>query len=293
SLDSMSEGDKAVSFHFKPLWQRALIVAAGPLANFILAIILLAGLFMTDGQPYTAPVATAIIEDTPADEAGLQPGDRFLSIAGMSIDSFEEMQNIVSMSAGMPLQVEFERDGQLQETILTPAVVKITDNFGKEHEIGRIGVAGEQRATIRRGPVDAVHHAVLKTGDYVVLTLRVVWDIIRGVRGADELGGPIKIGQISGQVAQISLGVTVLFMAILSINLGLINLFPIPMLDGGHLLYYAFEAVRGKPLGERAQEYGFRFGVLAVLSLMVFVTWNDLNSLNVPQAVSSFVTNLF
>lgn len=276
SLRELSDEEREVAFHAKRLGQRAWIVAGGPLANFLFAIVLLAGLFMVVGQPFTPAVIGGVVADSAAEEAGFQPGDRIVEINGEAIERFEQVQRLVRLAPEKDLLVKVLRDDAEVELDVRPRRFVETDNFGNRQEIGQLGVSRTGVEYARHGPFEAIWRAVDETVDLTVGTLGAVGEIIRGTRSPRELGGPIKIAEMSGQVAEIGLVSVIWFMAVLSINLGLINLFPIPMLDGGHLLFYAVEAVLGKPLGDRAQEYGFRIGLALVLSLIVFVTWNDI-----------------
>jgi regulator of sigma E protease len=267
----MTEEEKRDCFHFRPVHQRALVVAAGPIANFVLALVLFAGVFMTAGQSYTAPVVDGVVAGSPADQAGFQIDDRIVAINDFDIQSFEEVRNHFAMNPGKELRVIVRRDGADVPLLATPdAVTQGSMTFG------RMGIESHHREVVQRGPLEAFVYAGAEIRDNVTLILQVVWEMLGGDRSVKDLGGPLKIAEVSGQVAQVSLVGLVLMAGALSVNLGLINLFPIPMLDGGHLLYYAFEAVRGRPLGEKIQEYGFRLGMALVLLLMVVVTWNDL-----------------
>ncbi|NIA67300.1 RIP metalloprotease RseP [Pelagibius litoralis] len=272
----MSEAERAVAFPHKRLNQRVWIVAAGPIANFLFAIVLLAGLFSIIGQPFTPAVVGAVVPDSAAEAAGFQAGDEITAVNGNSVARFEELQRIVGLRPEENLEITVLRDGEELELIATPARVVRENSLGEAQEVGQLGIQRSGNAFIRHDPVTAVWQATRETISIVSQTFTALGQIIRGDRGADELGGPIRIAQMSGQVAEHGIPQAIFFAAVLSINLGLINLFPIPMLDGGHLLFYAVEAVRGRPLGERAQEYGFRIGLALVLTLMVFVTWNDL-----------------
>ncbi|MEM7225870.1 MAG: RIP metalloprotease RseP [Pseudomonadota bacterium] len=276
SISELSDEEKAQAFPYKRLGQRAWIVAGGPLANFLFAIVVLAGLFTFVGQPFTPAVVGQVVPDSAAAEAGFQPNDKILEINAWGIDSFEDLQRIVSLSPGEPLEVLVERDGLPVELQVTPSVVEETDNFGNVNRIGRLGISRSGVDYIKRNPLSALYWATEETWSITMTTLKAVGQIITGSRSAAELGGPLRIAKMSGQVAETGMVPVIWFIAVLSINLGLINLFPIPMLDGGHLLFYAIEAVRGKPLGMRAQEYGLRIGLALVLGLMVFATWNDI-----------------
>jgi regulator of sigma E protease len=282
--------ERAISFHCKRLSQRTWIVAAGPLANFLFAVVLLAGLFATVGQPFTPPVVGDVVPDSAAAEAGILPGDRFVALNGSAIERFEEVQQIIRLNPERQIEIIVQRDGREVVLSAVPKLTEITDNFGNQQKIGLLGVtrSGVEYATY--GPFTAVWRAARETVSLSVGTLQAVGQIIVGARSTDELGGPLRIAQMSGQVTESGIVTVIWFMAVLSINLGLINLFPIPMLDGGHLLFYGIEALRGRPLGEQAQEYGFRIGLALVFSLILFVTWNDLVNLGVFDFIRGLVT---
>ncbi len=277
----MPPEERAVCFHHKRLGQRAAVILAGPLANFILAAVILAVLFATIGQRVTPPDISEVLPDSAAAEAGLQPGDVILSIDGREIGRFEDLQKIVRESAGQELTLVVLR-GEWEETLVViPRTVEHTDRFGNTQRIGLMGVSRAGVIFVRHGPATAVLEAVKETASITGATLRAVGQMIAGTRTTEELGGPIRIAHMSSQVAKEGLVTLLWFMAVLSINLGLINLFPVPMLDGGHLIFYAFEAVRGRPMSIRFQEWGFRIGLALVLTLMVFATWNDFVNLGV------------
>lgn len=276
AIAEMSPEEQAVAFPTKRLSQRAWIVSAGPIANFLFAILLFSGLYVFVGQPFTPPVVGSVQEGSAAAAAGLKDGDVFVRIDGEPIQRFEDIQRIVRPAANRPLQVVVLRDGKEVTLTATPRLESFTDNFGNEHQIGLLGIQGGAPEFVRRDPATSIWLASKETLSTIGAIFEAVGQIIVGTRKANELGGPLRIAEISGQAAEMGILAVVQFMAVISINLGLINLFPIPVLDGGHLLFYAFEAVRGRPLGERAQEYGFRIGLALVLGLMVFVTWNDL-----------------
>jgi len=289
-LPEMTAAERDVAFHHKRLPQRAAIVAAGPVANFIFAIVALAGLFMTVGQPFTPPQIGSVQQGSAAEAAGMQAGDRIVSLDGQRIERFEDVQRIVRLDPGQPLAVVIHRGDQNISLSVTPKLSEVTDRFGNKHQYGLLGIVGQGVQYVRYNPFQALVRANTETVDIVGGTLQAVWQMIIGARSTDELGGPLRIAQMSGEVAQYGWSAIVPFMAVLSINLGLINLFPIPVLDGGHLLFYAAEALRGRPLGQRAQEYGFRFGLALVLTLMVFATWNDLVHLRVVEFLKALVT---
>ena len=278
--------ERANYFQEKSLGVRTAVVSAGPIANFLLAIVLLAGLFAIVGQPFTPPVIHEVLPNTAASAAGFEAGDRIVEIDGHGIDRFEEMQQVIMASPGQFLVMIVERENSELQLDVTPGSRTLTDRFGNVHNVGYLGVQRSGVEFIRHDPLSAVWYAVRQTYTFTVMTLRYVGQMIVGLRSSDDLRGPIGIVQMSGQAAQIGVTSVIQFMAVLSISLGLINLFPIPILDGGHLLFYAFEAVRGKPLGERAQEYGFRVGLALVVGLMVIATWNDLVQLEVIEYVA-------
>lgn len=277
----LSEEERSYAFQSKRLSQRTAIVAAGPIANFLFAIVVLAGVFATVGQPYTPPVVGQVQQESAAQEAGFQAGDRIVALNGDSIERFEEVQRTVRLNPDAELRITVMRDGRELTLTATPQRTEVEDARGNRQEIGILGISRSEMEYRRHDPLTASWQAAKETVNLSGATLQAVGQIITGSRSTDELGGPIRIAQMSGDVADAGVVNLIWFMAILSINLGLINLFPIPMLDGGHLVFYAIEAVRGRPLGEKAQEYGFRIGLALVLTLMIFVTFNDLVQLRV------------
>lgn len=276
-LPMMTQEERNVSFHHKRLGQRAAIVAAGPIANFVFAIVVFAGLFMTVGERFTPADVGTVKEGSAAEKAGIEPGDLIVSLDGRKIDRFEDVQQIVRDAPDVTMQIVVRRDGRDIPLQVTPQLTELKDNFGNRHKLGILGITRSGGVEyIQHDPLTAVWRATAETWNVSIGTLGAVGQMIVGARGTEELGGPIRIAQMSGEVASIGLAALASFMAVLSINLGLINLFPVPVLDGGHLLFYAAEAIRGRPLGQRAQEYGFRIGLALVLTLMVFATWNDI-----------------
>jgi regulator of sigma E protease len=258
------------------------VVAAGPAANFLFAIIVLAVVFATMGQSFTPAVVDAVIEDTAASDAGVKAGDRIVEIDGQAIERFEELQLIVSTSPNIALDLVVERDQQPVSLVVTPRSREFVDRFGGKQKVGFLGVSRSGKLEhVRHGPVMAVWYATRETWRLSVLTLKNVWRMISGSRPADDLRGVIGIAQMSGQAAQMGFESSISLMVVISISLGLINLFPVPILDGGHLVFYLYEAIRGRPLGEKAQEIGFRAGLVLVMTLMLYALWNDLVHLNV------------
>jgi regulator of sigma E protease len=289
-LARLAPAEREVSFHYKRLGQRAAIVAAGPAANFLFAVAVLAILFTTYGQPFTPAEVGQVQPGSAAEQGGIQPGDVIRSLDGSTVHRFEDVQQIVRLNPGVPMSIIVSRDGQEQTLRVTPSQTELTDRFGNHYQIGLLGIARSGMEYVKRDPATAIIQAGAETWNLSVSTLKAIWQIIIGTRATDELGGPLRIAQMSGEVAQGGVVAVLWFMAVLSINLGLINLFPVPVLDGGHLLFYAAEALRGKPLDQRAQEYGFRIGLALVLTLMVFATWNDLVHLRIVEFVKGLVS---
>ncbi len=290
NLEQMSDAEKAVSFHHKRLMQRAAVVVAGPAANFLFAVIALTLLFATFGEPFTPPEIGQIQPGSAAEAGGLKPGDTIIAIDGHAIERFEEVQRDVRLNAGSPMTIEVRRGDGTVSLSITPRITTVTDRFGNEHAFGLLGIERNGVNYLRRNPAAALWQATVETENLTTGTLTAVWQMIIGARPADEIGGPLRIAQMSGEVAQGGAVAVIWFMAVLSVNLGLINLFPVPILDGGHLLFYIAEAVRGRPLGQRAQEFGFRLGLALVLTLMVFATWNDLVHLRVIDFLKGLVS---
>lgn len=279
-LKELSSEQREGNFHSKKLWQRAAIVAAGPIANFILAIVIFAFIFAVVGRQIIAPRVDAVQAESAAAVAGIKVDDVILSIGGVKIESFSDMQRIISSSADRELEIVVDRTGKEITLLATPQRKEITDSFGNVHRIGLLGIsrnaAKDEVKFERADPLTALKMGGEETYFVIVRTLEYLKDVITGREEADQLGGPLRIAQISGQVATISFFALLNLAALLSVNIGLINLFPVPMLDGGHLMYYAYEAIMGKPLSERVQDFGFKIGMALVLMLMVFATWNDL-----------------
>ncbi len=280
ALGAMSAEDKKLAFHFKPLSIKAAIVAAGPFANFIFSIVLLAFFFAFIGRPETPPVVGEVIEGSAAEQAGLKSGDIFVEMEGREIKLFSDVQSVVRLRPETPLNTVIERDGQKIDIVLTPKLQETTDVFGNKVRIGLIGVATAGSNYRKLPATEAVPAAFTETYRICADTLTALGQIITGVRSTDELGGPIRIAKYSGQSASQGFATVLWFMAILSINLGLINLFPIPMLDGGHLLFYGIEAIRRKPLSIKSQEMIMKAGFALLISLMIFTTFNDIVQLN-------------
>jgi len=280
ALAQMTEQERQASFIYQPVARRAAIVVAGPLANFVLAVAIFASLFLIFGKPSTSPRVDAVQPGSAAEAAGFKPGDLVLTIDGRPIESFPDMQQIVSMSAGQMLVFEVDRGGTQVTLRATPALKEIKDRFGNVHRQGILGItrspSPEDAHFQPVGALKALQLGAERTWFVAERTLSYIGGVIAGRETADQLGGPIRIAQVSGQVATEGLASLFSLAAVLSVSIGLLNLFPVPLLDGGHLLFYGIEAVRGKPLSERAQEVGFRIGLAIVVMLMIFATYNDI-----------------
>jgi regulator of sigma E protease len=276
----MDAAQRAGVLHLKPLYQRALVVAAGPIANFILAIVIFFGTFLVLGNPVEVeePVIGSVVEGMPAAEIGLLEDDIIRSVDGRDVATFEEFAGLVSGGDGSPLTLRIERQGQIFEVDATPRANEVQGADGTR-TVYQIGVrnAVEWESI---GLTGAFLLGVERTWFIVTSTLGYVGSIFAGQAAPDQLAGPLGIASLAGDVAQEGLFDLIQLIAVISVSIGLINLFPIPVLDGGHLLYYAFEAVLGRPLGERAQEMGFRLGLAFVLSLLLLATFNDLVRFN-------------
>jgi regulator of sigma E protease len=271
TLAAMSEEERKQSFFGQSVGRRAAVVVAGPLTNFILAIVLFAAVFMVVGKQIAVPRVSAVESGSPAAVAGFQPGDLVTAIDGRRIDNFVDMQRIVGFSGGHPLTIVVDRGGVPVTLTATPEMKNNRGILG----VTRSNQPGDVRVE-SVAPLDAVKLGVDKTWFIVETTLSYIRDVFVGRQSADQIGGPIGIARISGQVAELGWGALIDFIAVISVSIGLLNLFPVPLLDGGHLLFYLIEAVRGRPLSERAQEVGFRIGLAIVVMLMIFATVNDI-----------------
>ncbi|MCJ7995772.1 RIP metalloprotease RseP [Rhizobium cremeum] len=265
------------------LWKRAVTVAAGPIANFVLAIAIFAILFGTMGKPVADPVVAEVKADSAAAEAGVQPGDVLVALDGETVETFDDVVRYISMRPEIPVVVTVRRNGSELGLNMTPRRVETTDRFGNKMEVGQIGIVTNQQSgnfrIVELTPVQALGEGVRQTWHIVTGTVDYISNLIAGRMNADQLGGPVRVVQASGQMATLGVVALVNLAAVLSVSLGLLNLMPIPVLDGGHLLLYALEALRGKPVGPNAQEIAFRIGLAMIVSLMVFATWNDISRL--------------
>jgi regulator of sigma E protease len=279
ALAAMSASERAVSFITQNVWKRAAIVAAGPLANFLLAIVIFTGIFYVSGRAMLLPIVDSISAGSAAEAAGFQLGDRIVSIGGIRVDSFEDMQRIVQTASDTELVFGINRGGKLVKLVATPRRRDVVTPFGTT----RVGVLGVQSKSKPEnwhvqtyGFVDSVKLAGSETWYVVARTGSYLKGLMAGEESTEQLSGPIRIAEISGAMAKIGPAALLNLAAILSISVGMLNLFPIPLLDGGHLLYYAVEAVRGKAMNDKLQQFGFKVGLMLVTSLMVFATYNDI-----------------
>lgn len=283
---TLPPAERARSFPAKPVWQRAAIVAAGPLINLIFAVVLLGGLAMVRGEPVSEPVIGRVAQGSAAEAADLRAGDRVVQIMGRDIENFGDIASIVSLRPNELLPYVIDRDGTRIEKDIAAGTRIEEDRFGNVYRIGQLGVAS---GDVTLKPVRLWEAPVVGFDQAVAIT-RTAFDglgqIITGRRSVKELGGPLKIADISGQAASMGVASFVFFMALISINLGFINLLPIPMLDGGHLLFYAIEAVQRRPVSPMVQEWAYRSGLALLLTLMLLVTFNDLGSFGLWRSLS-------
>lgn len=273
----------AGNFHGKPVWRRAAVVAAGPIANFLLAVAIFASVFMLVGIPMNEARVEKVLPGTAAEKAGIKPGDLFTAVDGQKIASFSELQQAIWTRGGEQLTVVIDRQGTVLTLQLVPDIKIESDGFGGTIKIGLLGVqrAADSGASSaqRLSPLAAVSRGVEETGRIISITFKYLGKLITGNESSKQIGGAISIAKGAGDAASSGIMRFATYVAFLSVSVGLINLFPIPMLDGGHLVYYAIETALGKPLGQQAQEWGFRVGLSLVAMLMAFGFWNDLTRL--------------
>lgn len=288
---ALTDAERHVAFDYKSVWRRMAIVAAGPIANYVFAAVIFAVIFAVHGKDVAAPVVGEVAPESAAYAAGLKVGDRILSLNGTEIEDFDEIREFVQLNLDQEIAIAIERDGSVQTLHARPTISVEKDALGNEMRLGRLGIVAAGKAErVSLGVGESIADGVKRVFTMSGAMLKGLWQMVTGVRPAGELGGVIRIGYLSGEIAQIGMWSLVTFAAMLSVNLGLVNLFPIPMLDGGHLTFYVAEAVRGRPLGERTQEWGFRIGIAFVLGLMLFATWNDLVFLDVIGKLRALFT---
>jgi regulator of sigma E protease len=266
-------------FANKSVWRRIAVVAAGPIANVILTFVILYALLLGYGRYTIPPVVGEVIAGSVAEAGGMEAGDTILSVDGYTVRGFEDFQRLVATSPERPVTILIDRNGSERSIVLVPESAQIEDRFGNSQRIGRIGVSRDVEETdvtlYRPGPVEAIGLTVEEIRFIVQRTAAFLGDFFVGRGDVEQLGGPVKVAKVSGEVATLGVVALINLMALLSLNIGIFNLLPVPMLDGGHLLYYVIEAVRGRPLSMKVQEIGFRFGFALVLALMVFTLFND------------------
>ncbi|HZZ31667.1 MAG TPA: RIP metalloprotease [Phenylobacterium sp.] len=293
--------------HFKPIWQRAIISAAGPVANFLLSIAIFTGLLLALGEPISAARIAKVFPNTPAARAGFQAGDVIVQADGKPVRSFDTVKQLIVLRTGVPITFVVDRGAAQKVLTATPVRGPVQDGVGHMHQLGTVGIQfadlAQDRRTVRYSPVQALRAGVVRTADVVQTTVFYIGRMITGHETAEQLSGPLGMAQISGDLAKQTadaskdvstfainaLLTTLLLVANISVGIGFLNLLPIPVLDGGHLLFYAYEAVARRPLAAKVQAAGYRVGLALVLGLMLFATWNDLQRLR----VFNFIGGLF
>lgn len=280
-LEAISAEERSHTFLGAKLWKRAATVAAGPIANFILAIAIFAVLFAVYGRSVADPVVAQVKENSAAAKAGILPRDRLVAIDGTPVATFDDVRRYVSVRPELEIEIRIERDGAFLDLPMVPERTEITDQFGNKMEIGIIGIVTDQDAgnfrVVTYGPLEAIGQGAVQSWHIVTGTFDYLANLVTGRMKADQLGGPIRVAQASGQMATLGVAAVLQLAAVLSVSIGLLNLMPVPVLDGGHLMFYAVEALRGKPVGPAAQDVAYRIGFAMVLMLMVFATWNDIS----------------
>lgn len=279
TLEGLDDRDRQTTFLGASLWKRTLTVAAGPVGNFILAIAIFTVLFAIYGKSIADPIVGEVKADSAASIAGIVPGDRLVAIDGTEIETFDDVRRYVSVRPEKSIVVTVERNGEMLPLTMIPKRTEMTDQFGNKMEIGIIGIVTNQDVANFRTKdftvLGAMNEAVIECWRIVQGTYDYLANVVTGNMKADQLGGPIRVAQATGQMATLGVAAVLQLAAVLSVSIGLLNLLPVPVLDGGHLMFYAIEAIRGKPVGPRTQDVAFRIGFAMILSLMVFVTWND------------------
>ena len=280
---------RAKSFHLRPWWHRFLIVLAGPVANFILAIAIFAAFFATFGEPRTSNVMSAVVAGGPAHAAGIRPGDRIISVANRRTDTFEDVYQAVTLRPGEKVDIRLQRGNRQLSVSATIGVRLEEDRFGQKFKVGRLEILGNERQYVSPSAFNLLPSATAYTFKITQWMVDGLWQILSGRRSVKDLGGPLKMAQIAGQQASLGPFEFIQLIALFSINLGFINLLPVPVLDGGHLVFYAAEAVRRRPVSERAQEWAFRGGLALLLALLIMVTVNDLASFGLFERLGRLI----
>lgn len=279
-LEKLTEAEKRVAFHTQPVWKRAATVVAGPLFNFLLTIAVFTVLLLAYGKVVVEPMVASVQPNSPAAEAGFMPGDRFVSVDGSTVSSFDQVQRIVQRRAGDPIVFVLRRGDTEVSLTATPEIREIKDPLGNTMKVGIIGVQNDEKLGQPRNvtytPLTALQESVRDTGAIVVMTGQFLKRLVTGREDRCQLGGPVKIAKMSGQAAALGIEWLIQLAALLSVGIGILNLLPIPPLDGGHLAFYAIEAAMRRPVSERAMDLVYRVGFFAVLTFMVFVFWQDI-----------------
>lgn len=276
---SLSEAQQKQSFYNKPRWQKAIIVFAGPLANFIFGVMTFIFLYMSTPHQFTVPVVDDLVEGSPAEVAGLQVGDLIIEANGFTVDDFAELKQIISVGLERDLLLTVVRDTSQIDFQVRPDIVETTNFIGEKALVGQIGVISRTSETKTLGFVEAVDKSVNQFKHALITLGTAMSQIFQGERSVADMGGPVKIAEVSGKAFQISITFFIFIMATLSINLGVINLLPIPVLDGGHLLIYAIEGITGSKLNAKALEVVQKGAVVFLLTLMIFISYHDIYSL--------------
>ena len=284
--------ERAQTFQAKPVWQRAIIVAAGPVINFVLAVIILGGFAVAYGDVRLQPVVGQVMPGSVAASAGFVAGDRITAIGGRDVDTFDDLVRYVQIRAQERVRIDYVRGGTPQTRELVIGTALERDRFGNEYRMGRIGIAPANPVVVPVGLLEAPGIAVRRTGDIVTMMVETIGQVITGRRSVKELGGPLSIAKVAGEQMSLGLDAYVFLVALVSINLGFINLLPVPMLDGGHLFLYAIEAVRRRPVTPAVQEWAFRGGLAAILLLMLVVTFNDLGAFGLWKSLGKNLAGL-
>ena len=277
------------SFNLRPPWQKFLIVLAGPMTNFLIAILIFIAFFAAFGKPQTPPVVQAVEAGSAAKQAGIRPGDRIVEIAGRSTPSFEDLQNVVTLRPGEPVDIAIVRDGQEMSLSATLGTIEQANRFGQRFKLGQLGVRGGKYVLVDLPASRLLPEAMSTTYRTTVSMIDGLWQIISGRRSIKDLGGPLRMAQIAGQIATLGPYEFIQLIAFFSINLGFINLLPIPMLDGGHLVLYGIETVRRRPASERIVEWAFRGGLAFLLALLLVATFNDLSFFGLFDGVGRLI----
>lgn len=280
ALAQMNEEERAQAFHFKPLWQKAIIVVAGPLANILLTMIIFFVMLWLYGMPATQPLVGELLPDSPAAKAGLQTDDRIMRLDDEEMEHFRDITQHLALNQGEVVRVEFYREGEGVITRdISPMAMTMDDGLGNSITRYVFGIKSKELELKELGIVDAVGISAMQTVDLMVMSYKYLGQLITGKRDASEMRGPVGIAQMSGQAVEQGIRTLLWFMALISINLGIVNLLPIPPLDGGHLLFYVLEGIKGRPLAEKVQNAAFAVGFALVAAMMLFTVFNDIRAL--------------